>query len=247
MASHKLTKQEMRDDQFRDILSELYFGALASITENWRAFATGFAVVLLLLAGAFYLWQTHLAKEAETSYLLGQVMEAYNAPVEASPAAKGKRNQETYSSDLQRSQAVQSRLAAYKRQGSGAAPFATYYQALEQLQSGNLSGAEVTVTPLTKDPKLAPVALALRARIYEAQGSWDKAEGDWKALTSISTPAWTKADGYLALGEYYERRSQKDKAAEAYSQVEKLAAADPFLDALGKRAQTKVEALKGKA
>ncbi len=246
MASKKLTKHEMRDDQFRDILSELYFGALTTITENWRTFAVGFAVVLLVLAGAFYLWQMHLAKEEDASYLLGQVIEAYNAPVESGSAAQGNRRQPSYSSGLQRSQAVQTRLDAYKQKGSGKVPFASYYQALDQVQSGNLSGAETTITPLTKDPILAPIALTLRARIYEAQGLWDKAEGDWNALTSISTPAWTKADGFLALGEYYERRSQKDKATEAYSQVEKLAAADPFLEALGKRAQGKVEALKGR-
>ncbi len=245
MAAKKLTKQEMRDDQFRDVLSELYFGALNTISENWRAFAVGFAAVLLLLAGAFYLWQAHLAKEARASYLLGQVMDAYNAPVEATPA-QGRSSQLSFPSEAQRAQAVDTRLAAYQQAVGASSPLALYYKALSQAQGGNASGAAATLDPVTKDAKLGSVALSLQARLYESQGQWDKAEADWKALTAISTPTWTKAEGFLALGAYYERRSMKDKAMQAYEQAETLAGQQSD-ETLAKKAKEKVDSLKGRA
>ncbi len=245
MASKKLSKQQMRDDEFRDVLAEVYFGAVNFITEKWRTFATGFVVVLLLLAGAFYLWQNQQAKAAHNSYLLGELMSAYNAPVTA--ASSGASSQLTFVTESGRTQAVESRLSAYAQSAGADAPMAVYYKALLQARTGNLAGAATTVGPLVKDARLAPVALALRARLYEGQAQWDKAEADYKALTGLSTAAWTPADGWLALGEFYQRRGQKDKASDAFGQVERAAGKDAGEDPLAKRAKTKLDELKGAA
>jgi len=245
MASKKLSKQQMREDEFRDVLGEVYFGTLNYVTEKWRTFAVGFVVVLLLLAGAFYLWQNQQAKAAHDSYLLGQVMEAYGAPVDA--ASKGGSSRLTFTSEGQRTQAVETRLSAYAQSAGADAPLVVYYKALQQARTGNLSGATATVAPLAKDAKFAPVALSLRARLYEGQAQWDKAEADYKALTVSSTAAWTPADGWMALGEFYQRRGQKDKASDAFSQVEKAAGKDADEDPLAKRAKAKLEELKGAA
>lgn len=243
MASKKLTKREMRGDEFRDVLAEVYFGALTYITEKWRAFAIGFVVVLMLAAGAFYLWQDQQAKAARNSYLLGQVMDAYSAPVEAAP--KGASSQLTFTTEALRTQEVESRLSAYAQSAGAGSPMAVYYRALLQARAGNLSGAAATVSPLTGDAKLAPVALSLRARLYEGQAQWEKAEADYKALAALSTPAWTPSDGWLALGEYYQRRGQKEKAADAFGQVEKAVGKDAADDPLAKRAKAKLDELKG--
>lgn len=245
MSSKKLTKQEMREDEFRDVLAEVYFGTLGYVTEKWRAFAIGFVVVLLLLAGSFYLRESQQAKAAHNSYLLGQVMDAYNAPVEAAP--KGASSQLSYPSESQRTQAVDARLSAYSLAAGASSPMAVYYKALNQTRAGNLSDAATTVSTLTKNTELAPVALSMRARLYEGQAQWDKAEADYKSLTGLSTPAWTPADGWMALGDYYERRGQKDKAADAFGQVEKTVGKDASDDALVKRAKAKLDEMKGAA
>jgi predicted negative regulator of RcsB-dependent stress response len=245
MASHKLTKQEMRQDEFRSVLAELYFGALGYISENWKGFAIGFAAVLLLLAGGFYLWQAHEAKLGEQSYLLAQVMDAYNAPVQA--GAKPQGQQTIFSSDSQRDQEVTARLAKYSKDAGASSPLAVYYKALTQADAGQVAEAISTVTPVATNPKFAPIGLALRARLYETQSNWDKAEADWKTLTTTTTPTWTPADGWMALGQYYQRRDMKDKAIDAYQQVEKVAGSEAKDDPLARTAKSKIEELKGAA
>jgi tetratricopeptide (TPR) repeat protein len=245
MSSKRLSKQEMREDEFRDVLAEVYFGTLGYITEKWRAFATGFVVVLLMLAGAFYLWQNQQSKAEHNSFLLGQLMDAYNAPVEATP--KGGPSQLSYPSEAQRAQAVDARLSAYSQAAGAGSPMAVYYKSLIQARAGNLSEATTTVSALIKDAELAPVALSLRASLYEGQSQWDKAEADYKALAGLTTPTWTPADGLLALGSYYERRGQKDKALEALGQVEKAVGKDASDDPLVKSAKAKIDEMKGAA
>jgi tetratricopeptide (TPR) repeat protein len=245
MSSKRLSKQEMREDEFRDVLAEVYFGALGYLTEKWKAFAIGFVVVLLMLAGAFYLWQNQQAKAAHSSFLLGQVMDAYNAPIEATP--KGGPGQLSYPSEAQRAQAVETRLTAYSKEAGAGSPMAVYYRALIQARAGNLSEATITVSALTKNAEFAPVAFSLRASLYEGQAQWDKAEADYKTLAGLTTPTWTPADGLMALGDYYERRGQKDKAADAFGQVEKAVGKDSSEDPLVKRAKTKIDEIKGVA
>lgn len=244
MASKKLTKQEMRQDEFRSVLAELYFGALGYISENWKTFAFGFAAILLLLAGAFFLWQSHQAKLGEESYLLGQVMEAYNAPIQTGVKTPG---QTSFASPSQRNQEVEARLAKYAKDAGASSPLALYYKALAQAEAGQMAEAVSTVTPLATDAKFAPIGLALRARLFEAQSNWDKAEADWKALTTTTTATWTPAEGWMALGQYYQRRAMKDKAIDAYQQVEKVAGADAKDNPLASSAKTKIEELKGAA
>lgn len=245
MSSKKLTKQQMREDEFRDVLAEVYIGALGYITEKWRAFAVGFVVIILMLAGAFYLWQNQQAKVAHNSYLLGQVMDAYSAPVEEAP--KGASSQLSFATEALRAQAVESRLSAYSNAAGAGSPMAVYYRTLIQARAGKLTEAAATIGALTKNAEYAPVAFSLRARLYEGLEQWDKAEADYKSLTGLTTPTWTPADGWLALGDFYERRSQKDKAADAYGQVEKAAGKDASDDPLVKRAQGKLDEMKGAA
>jgi len=245
MVSKKLTKRDMRQDEFRSVLAELYFGALGYMSENWKGFAIGFAAVLLLLAGAFYLWQAHEAKLGEQSFLLGQLMEAYNAPVQA--GAKPQGQQTIFASASLRDQEVNARLAKYTKDAGASAPIAVYYKALAQAQAGQAAEAINTVTPVATNPKFAPIGLALRARLYETQSNWDKAEADWKSLTTTTTPTWTPAEGWMALAQYYQRRDLKDKAIDAYQQVEKAAGPDAKDDPIARSAKSKIEELKGAA
>ncbi len=248
MASKKLTKRDIREDEFRDLLSEFYFGTIANMERHWKVYAAALIAVLVVGLGAFALWSRHESRQAKASYLMARVMEAYSAPVEE----KGKSapaGQLSFTSEAQKLKAVEARLQALQNEvGFGATDgLAQYYKALAQADSGNLPEAIATVSPLTEG-KLAPLALNLRARLYEASKQWDKAEQDWKKLATLNDPTWPKGEGYWELGQFYERRSEKAKAIEAYQMVQKVVTGDKAKDdPLVKRVGAKLQDLKAKA
>lgn len=248
MASKKLTKQEMRKDEFRSILSEVYFGAVRHLEQYWRAYLIGLAAVLVVGGAAYYIQIRSAAKQDKSSYLLAQVIEAFNAPVEASPKDPNSK-QLTFKTEKEKTDAIQARMKALEAEQAGSAKaFYTFYSAQAQARGDKLAEAAATVTPLTKDPRLAPQALVFRARLYEAQSQWDKAEADWKALTGLDNASWPAGEGWCLLGEYYERRGDTQKAIESYEKAAKSVTGEEAKeDALVKRAQTQLEALKGKA
>jgi tetratricopeptide (TPR) repeat protein len=251
MTSKRISKQQMREDQFRDILSEIYFGAIAAIESHWKAWLIGLAVVVVAGAGGFYLWSQHLDRQAKASLLLSQVMEAYNAPVEEAKADNSnKPNQLSFTSEALKNKEVDARLAKLEKVAgnSYAGDIAKLYAALGQANAGKVQDAIATVTPVVGDEGIAPLALNLRARLYETAGQWDKAEADWKSLAALNSPGWPKGEGLWQLAEFYERRSQKDKAIEAYGKIEAMfPEVDGQEDPMAKRAKQQSEALKGKA
>ena len=246
MASKRLTKQEMRKDEFRSILSEVYFGAVKHLEQYWKAYLIGLAAVLVIGGGAYYLQYRADSKEAEASYLLAQVIEAANAPVQAE-AKDTRSNQLTFKTEKEKDQAIQTRLKALEPKQAGATKaFYTFYTALSQARGGKTAEAVSTLTPLTMDARLAPQAITLRARLYEAQSQWDKAEADWKSLTELDNAAWPKGEGWFVLAQYYERRNETEKAISCYEKASKsVTGEDAKEDALVKRAQAQLEALKG--
>lgn len=254
MASRKITKHEMKQDQFRSFLSEFYFGLLSSMERHWQAYLIGFAAFLVAAAGGFYGWSKYESRRDHSSYLLAQLQEACDAPVEAKKS--GSPDQLSFTTQALKDSEVNARLAALERAGGASATLAGLYKASLQAEAGKISDALATVEPLTKNADTAAAALCLRARLYEAQGQWDKAEADWKSLTTFTGPNWPKGEGWWQLGKFYERRSQNDKAVAAYEMVEKTVGepvAKPDAkgpapeDPMVKRAKDQVEALKGKA
>jgi tetratricopeptide (TPR) repeat protein len=248
MASKRLTKQEMRKDEFRSILSEVYFGAVRHLEQYWRAYLIGLAVVLVIGGAAYYFQMRSAAKQDKSSHLLAQVIEAFNAPVEANPKDPNSK-QLTFKTEKEKTDAIQARMKALEPEQAGPTKaLYTFYSALGQARGDKLAEAVTTVTPLTKDPRLAPQALVLRARLYEAQSQWDKAEADWKSLAELDNPSWPAGEGWCLLGEYYERRGDTQKAVESYEKAKKSVTGEEAKDdALVNRAQAKLEALKGKA
>ena len=249
MTSKRLSKQQMREDQFRDFLSEFYFGSLAAIENHWQATLVGLCILLVAIGGGYFVWSREQAKTAKASYLLSKVMDAYSAPIETGKSAQS--GEETFSTQQQRTAAVQSNLTNLETEVGERATggLATLYKGLAQADAGNLADAVKTISPLTGRAKTAPLALPLRARLYEAMGEWDKAEADWKSLASLSAPTMPKGEGWFLLGKFYERRDQKDKAIQAYQEAEKAvpAAKDQEQQGVAQRAKTQLEALKGKA
>ena len=245
MASRKLTKQQMREDQFRDALTEIYVGTLRNLERFWKAYLVGVVVAAAAAAGGWVLWSQHREKVQERQYLLGQVMEAFEAPVgeKANPGEK----RLTFSSEQARRREVETRLGTLSRQASGATrKAAVLLEASSLLEKGRNDEAVSRLTPLVSDGIYGPLALSLRAAAHEGAGRYDRAEADYKALLSLKSPVLPPGEGAWLLGQYYERRGRQDKALQAYEQVEK---AFPSVEegkepGLLQRAKKRVEALK---
>lgn len=221
MASRKLTKQQMREDQFRDALTEVYVGTLTHLERHWRAYLVGLFVAAAAGAGGWYLWDRHREKVQERQYLLGQVMEALTAPV-GEKADPGASRSLSFSSEQARQKEVESRFQAFSKNASGAArKTAALLEAAALLQKGKADEAVSRLTPLVSDGTYGPLALSMRAAAHEGAGRYDRAEADYKALASLHSPLLPPGEGAWLLGQFYERRGQKDKALSAYQQAEK--------------------------
>ncbi len=251
MSRKKLTKKQMREDQFRDILEEFYFGVIEGLEKHWATYLAGFLVLLIAGFGALYFWNSHQRHVAQSSYLLTQVMEAYSAPV-GKDTKDNNSAQLTFGTNQARLKAVDTRLKALEKQAGSdeSGNIAVFYKALTQADSGKIKDAITTVGPLTEDARLAPVALGLRARLYEASGEFKKAEADWKALASLKNADFPEGEGLWQLGQFYERQGEDAKAVDAYKKIEEAFSGKEDKDAQGglaERARSRLEAIKGAA
>ncbi len=250
MSRKKLTKKQMREDQFRDILEEFYFGVIEGLEKHWATYLAGLLLLLLVGFGALYFWDSHKSHMAKSSYLLAQVMEAYNAPV-GKDAKKQNGDQLHFTTNADRLQAVDTRLKALDKQaGSDASgDIGIFYKALAQADAGKVKEAISTVGPLTTNKQLASLALGLRARLYEASGDIKDAEKDWKTLSGLKTEEYPAGEGLWELAQFYERQGDDAKAIDTYKKIEG-AASDSEKDAQGglaQRARSRLEAIKGAA
>ncbi len=250
MSRKKLTKKQMREDQFRDILEEFYFGVIEGLEKHWATYLAGLLALLIVGFGALYFWDSHKSHVAKSSYLLAQVMEAYNAPV-GKDAQKQNGDQLHYATNVDRLQAVDTRLKSLDKQAGNdtSGDLGVFYKALALADAGKVKEAISTVGPLTSNKRLAPIALGLRARLYESSGDWKDAEADWKALANLKTEDYPAGEGLWELAQFYERRGDDAKAIDTYKKIEG-AASGSEKDAQGglaQRARSRLEAIKGAA
>ncbi len=249
MSRKRLTKQAMRDDQFRDALETMVFGALENIEAHLKTYIVILIVLVIAIVGTLTTLRIRKQHRAQGSYLLSRVMEVYNAPIDQAKQAK-KTRALSFQSEARRSRALKEDVARVVSSSwaGESARIGLVYKVLDEAGAGKLKEALKSLGPLTKDDKIGPLALMLRARLYESSGQWKKAEGDWKALAAGSHPSLTKSEALWQLGRFYERWNKPAEAVKAYKMV---AAAEPGHEAgpgpggLGKRAKQRIKALKG--
>lgn len=249
MASRKLSKQEMRQDQFRSLLSEAFVASIRSLETHWKVYLAGLAVLVASAAGAFAFW-THLEdKKAERSHRLNEVIEAFAAPIGEAPAA-GAASRLSFPDEAKKATEVEKRLKALEAEGTGGSGSLTaFYQAISLARQGKAREAAVALEPAAKGGVLAPLALPMRGGLYETLGDFPKAEADFKALSQLEAATLPKGEGFWQLGQYYERRGEKAKAVEAYKKIEDLmrGTEEGEEPSILQRARKRLEALEGAA
>lgn len=221
MASRKLTKQQMREDQFRDALTEIYVGTLTHVERYWKAYLAGLLVAAVAGAGGWFFWNRHRENVKEQQYLLGQVMEALTASVNEKTDAVPSGNL-TFPSEQARQKEVESRFKTLSKDASGARrKAALLLETSFLLRKGKTDEAVSRLSPLVSDGTYGPLALSLRAAAHEGAGRYESAEADYQSLAALKSPLMPPGEGAWLLGQFYERRGQKEKALKAYAQAEK--------------------------
>lgn len=246
----KLSKHQIREDHIHDILAEGYGNILLSLRDSWKLYAGIGAGALLVALGGVILWNARSSKAEKASELLSKVQSAYNGQIAPSGGISKPDDQDnpTFPNEEARRKDVDKYLAEMKSKGAGVPErIGTLYTALEDANRGKAEQALKTLGPLTSDSDIGPLALKVRAKIYEGQGQWDKAEADWKAYSISKNPTVPKGQGLYLLGQFYERHQQKDKAVEAYEKALTALSQAPDEDPLKTRIKAQVSSLKGAA
>jgi len=248
MASRKLTKRDLREDAFRDMLADGYRTILGSLERHWTLY-TGIAVgIFLLVLLSYFLWNAHVKKTSNASYILAEITQTYDARIteEEQPATSVL---PTFRDEKARDAKIESLLSDLEEAGGASAnrKAGMLYRAAHLQRSGKTAEAAEAVSPLVKDDVFGPLALRFRALLYESDQKWDLAEADWKNLAARRSPTLPAGEGPWLLGSYYERRSENAKAIEAFEQAAAMLEERPEDDGLKTRVTGKLETLKGEA
>lgn len=246
----KLSKHQIREDHIHDVLAEGFGNALYSLRDNWKLYAGIGTGALLVALGGVLLWNARSSKAEKASAILSKVQSAYNGQISPSGAISTPADEDnpTFPNEEARRKEVDKYVVEIQSKGAGTpARIGVLYAALEKANRGQTQEALKSLEPLTSDSDLAPLALKLRAKIYEGQSQWDKAEADWKAYAALKNPTVPEGEGLYLLGQYYERRQQVDKAVETYEKALTTLAKAPDESPLKTRIKAQVTSLKGTA
>ena len=164
-------------------------------------------------------------RNERSSFLLGELIQAYRAPLALSPEAQqAPAGVVTYASAGERDDKVieiaDDILARYG--GSKAAPKALYYKALALTGERRYEDAAKTLDEfLRRYPGdfLAPLARFALARVKEAQGNPAEALIQFQALADDSGGAFPREEGLLGMARCQEAMGKKEEALKIYRRI----------------------------
>lgn len=248
----RLTKEDMRHDAFRDMLTVAYRDVEGGLERHWRLYLAALVLLLAAFLGAKYAIDSLHARKDEASFRLAKVVEAYNAPV----LAKDDPSRESFvrqggvffDSDAARAAEVTKRLDEAAKTGGATQSMVALYKAMAAARGGKVDEALSLAAPVTADPTAGPLAVMFVARLYEAKRQPDKAEEAWKKLAGMKSDLLPEGSAQALLGDYYDRAGNEAKAKEAFTAAEaalkgKAADDDPLLT----RVKSRLEQLKATA
>jgi TolA-binding protein len=192
-----------------------------------RVAILGVALVVLA-AGLFSARTWWSAREDKASFLLGQIMQTYRAPVTTSLGAlqQSTPGSKTFSSVEEKNREVL-KLAdemLTHDSSSRSAPKALYYKglALSELKKSD-DAAKTLQTLVTRYPAdfLAPLARYELARLKEAQGNAAEALIQYQALAEEAQGLFPKEEGLMGVARCQEALGRKNEALKTYQKIVK--------------------------
>jgi TolA-binding protein len=218
-------RKEERHRVKRDELVNVFERSTIFLEENLRlvSLIAGGAALVLLAGFGIVSWQR--GREERASFLLGQLIQTYRAPLafseEAQQAPPGLA---TYASTEERDGKVIEKaddiLARYRN--SKAAPRALYYKALAQASLKQYDQAAKTLDEFLRRYSgdfLAPMARYDLARVREAQGNAGEALIHFQALAEDPRGLFPREEGLMGVARCQEALGKKDEAKKTYEKI----------------------------
>lgn len=209
----------------RDELVTIFEYVTVFVTENLRQVGIAVGGLALVVVGGLAVQHIVEDRNDKASFLLGQIIQTYRAPIAFSPEAQqAPAGVTTYASAAERDgKVVELANDLLARYGSTrAAPKALYYKAMALEGSGRLDeAAKILEEFLRRDPTdfMAPLARYALGRVHQAQGKTSEALVQFQALGEDTRGGFPREEALLAAARCQEALGKKDEAIKTYRRI----------------------------
>ncbi len=218
-------KKSERHRVKRDELVTVFEKVTLYVEDNLRQVALIAAVAVALILGSLGVMNWLESREQSASFLLGELMQAYRAPLAFSQEAQqAPAGVATYSTASERDGKVvemaDDLLSHYG--ASRSAPKALYYKALALGDDKKLDEAAKALSEfLRKYPGdfLAPLARFELGRVRDAQGNPSEALIHFQALAEDARGLFPREEALLAVARCQEEMGKKEEALGTYRKI----------------------------
>lgn len=209
----------------RDELVTIFEHVTVFVTENLRQVGIATGVIALVVVGGLAVRHVVEDRNDKASFLLGQIIRTYRAPIALTPEAQqAPAGVTTYASSAERNDKVvdlaNDLLARYG--STRAAPKALYYKAVALEGLGRLDDATKSLEEfLRRDPTdfMAPLARYALGRVHQAQGNTAEALVQFQALGDDTRGGFPREEALLAVARCQETLGKKDEAIKTYRRI----------------------------
>lgn len=228
MVKRKLKKEEIRKDPFREFLAKTFSEIETSLEVYWKYYLLGFGVIVLSVAGIYFYMENLQVKNEKNDLLVNEILEIADAPVMAkdNPERENyvKSGMKTYLSDDEKSSELYKKINELIANGPKKSQknTAMMAKASDLARRGSYEESLKILDEIAKDERFKVSALQLKARIYEMQNDFAKAENFYKEISNLNAPDLPKPLGIEMLGEFYQRNNKKEEALKAYNEALKI-------------------------
>ena len=218
----KTERHQMKRDELVTVIERGTF----YVESHRRRIVLAAAGVVILAAVVFAARVWWSGREQEASFLLGQIIETYRAPVTASldTLQQSTQGSKTFATAEEKNQEIVKRAdEILTRFGSSrSSPKALYYKGLALSELKETDEAEkVLQALLTRYPSdfLAPLARYEVARLKETQGNPSEALIQYQTLAEDAQGFFPKEEGLMGVARCQEALGRKGDALKTYRRI----------------------------